>query len=74
MTNLSGPAAGELPTQIEATVEEAGTYTRGNTAGSDYKSVRISGGITVQAPPYVEAGQKIIINTTNGSFVRRSER
>ena len=47
---------------------------RGNTASADYQPVQISGGATVQAPPYVEAGQKIIVNTTDGSFVRRSER
>ncbi|KAK9840356.1 hypothetical protein WJX74_008226 [Apatococcus lobatus] len=65
---------GEVPNQIEVTVEEAGVYTRGNTAGSDYQPVQISGGATVQAPPYVAAGQKIIISTADGSFVRRSER
>ena len=67
-------AAGELPTHVEVTVEQGESYARGNTTGADYRPVQISGGATVQAPPYLEAGQKIVINTTDGSFVRRSER
>ena len=57
---------------ITAEVEEAGAYIKGDTAGSQQlKECILVGGVKVQVPGHVLSGQKVVINTEDGSFVRR---
>lgn len=57
---------------ISAEVLEAGVYVKGDTAGSSHnKECTLVGGAQIDVPGHISTGQKIIVNTEDGSFVRR---
>lgn len=60
-----------LPTQVILTVEEADPVVKGQTAASSYKPARLSNGMRVMVPPYIETGVQVVINTEDSSYVER---
>lgn len=65
-------AAGNMAKNITAEIEEAGAYVKGDTAGSQQlKECTLVGGTVMKVPGHISTGQKIVINTEDGSFVRR---
>lgn len=44
---------------------------RGETAAPSYKRAVVEGGIEVQVPPFVQAGDSVVVDTAERSFVRR---
>lgn len=62
----------ELPAQIEMEVTQVDPATRGDTAsGKVLKEARVASGATVRVPLYLEAGERILIDTRTGEFLRR---
>ena len=69
-----GKALGiKLPVQVTLTVAEADPVLRGGTAAPSYKSAVLENGLKIQVPPFIEAGEKIVVATEDGSYVRRAE-
>lgn len=60
-----------LPIKMEFEVKEAPPSIRGNTANGGGKLAILSNGIKIQVPFFVEAGDKIILNTESGEYVER---
>ena len=46
---------------------------QGGTAAPSYKSAVLENGMKIQVPPFINAGEKIIVATEDGSYVRRAE-
>ena len=63
--------AGELPPTVELRVTEADPYAKGDSATSSYKQCTLEGGARVAVPPFVGAGDSVIVDTRDGTFVRR---
>lgn len=61
-----------LPVQVTLTVAEADPVLRGGTAAPSYKGAVLENGMKIQVPPFIEAGEKIIVATEDGSYVRRA--
>jgi elongation factor P len=61
----------ELPNTIDMEVTEAEAAVRGDTATGVTKKVVTETGLQVQVPSFVGTGDKIRINTSNGSYVTR---
>lgn len=61
----------ELPLTIDMGVVEADPAVRGDTATGVTKRVVTETGLQVQVPAFVEAGDTIRVNTSNGSYVTR---
>ena len=61
----------ELPNTVDMEVVEAQAAVRGDTATGVTKKVITETGLQVQVPSFVETGDKIRINTTNGTYVTR---
>jgi elongation factor P len=61
----------ELPNTVDMEVVEAQAAVRGDTATGVTKKVVTETGLQVQVPAFVGTGDKIRINTTNGSYVTR---
>ena len=61
----------ELPLTIDMGVVEADPAVRGDTATGVTKRVLTETGLQVQVPAFVEAGDTIRVNTSNGSYVTR---
>jgi elongation factor P len=58
---------------VSVTVTEADPVLRGGTAAPSYKSAVLENGMKIQVPPFIEAGERIVVATEDGSYVRRAE-
>jgi elongation factor P len=63
----------KLPVQVTLAVTEADPVMKGGTASPSYKSATLENGLKIQVPPFVDAGERIIVATEDGSYVRRAE-
>jgi elongation factor P len=66
------PIGVALPQHVTLTVSEADPVLRGGTAAPSYKGAVLENGIKTQVPPFIEAGERIIVATDDGSYVRRA--
>jgi len=62
-----------LPDQVTLKVVEADPVVKGQTAASSYKPAVLENGVRVQVPPFVEAGERIVVDTNELTYVRRAE-
>jgi elongation factor P len=46
---------------------------KGQTASSSYKPGKLANGRRVLIPPHMEAGTRIVVNTTDGSYLERAK-
>src|SRR5258707_341466 len=67
------PLSVEMPADVVMQVVEADPVVRGQTASSSYKPGRLENGRRVMIPPHIEAGTRIVVNTTDGSYVERAK-
>ncbi len=63
----------ELPQTVTLDLVEADPVVKGQTASSSYKPAKLSNGVRVMVPPFIEAGIKIVVNTTDGTYVERAK-
>ncbi len=69
----SKPIGIKLPVQVTLTVAEADPVMKGGTAAPSYKTAVLENGIKLQVPPFIGAGEKIIVSTEDGTYVRRAD-
>ena len=67
------PISVQLPLQVVQTIAEADPVVRGQTAASSYKSAKLENGLKVMVPPFIAAGDKIIVATEDSTYVKRAE-
>ncbi len=65
------PISLELPKTIECIVESTDVAIKNQTASSSYKPAILDSGIKVNVPPFIESGEKIIIDTRTLEYVKR---
>src|ERR1700759_5326296 len=61
-----------LPQTVVLTVTEADPVLRGGTASPSYKGTVLENGMKIQVPPFIEPGEKIVVATEDGSYLRRA--
>ncbi len=69
----SKPIGIKLPAQVTLTIAEADPVLKGGTAAPSYKTAVLENGLKIQVPPFIAAGEKIIVSTEDGSYVRRAD-
>ncbi|KAB2338482.1 elongation factor P [Cytobacillus depressus] len=62
----------ELPNTVELEVVETEPGIKGDTASGGSKPAKVETGLIVQVPFFVNEGDKLIINTDEGSYVSRA--
>lgn len=62
----------EVPIKMTLEVKEAPPGIKGNTAQGGVKPVTLETGAIVNTPLFIEAGQKIVVNTSTGEYVERA--
>lgn len=62
-----------LPEQVVLTVSETEAVVKGQTAASSYKPALLDNGVRTSVPPFIKTGDKIIVSTADGSYVKRAE-
>jgi elongation factor P len=67
------PIGVKLPETVVLEVVEADAHIKGQTAASSYKSAMLENGLRIQVPPFVVAGEKVVVSTDEVSYVRRAE-
>ena len=65
------PLSLDLPNQIECVVSETDATIKGQTVSSSYKPAILNNGLSIQVPPFIEAGDEIIIDTRNIEYVKK---
>ena len=65
------PISIELPNNIECTIESTDAAIKNQTASSSYKPALLDCGIKINVPPFIESGEKIIIDTRTLEYVKR---
>ncbi len=65
------PISIELPNNIECIVESTDAAIKNQTASSSYKPAILDCGIKVDVPPFIETGEKIILDTRTLEYVKR---
>ena len=66
------PISVNLPDKVTFEIVEADAVVKGQTASSSYKPAKLSNGQRVQVPPYMAAGEMIVVNTVDGTFAGRA--
>ena len=67
------PIGVALPDQVTLEIVEADPVVKGQTAASSYKPAKLENGVRVMVPPFIEAGEKIVVDTNELTYVRRAE-
>lgn len=62
-----------LPDQVTLKVVEAEPVVKGQTAASSNKPAILENGIRVMVPPFVGAGESIIVDTNELTYIRRAD-
>ena len=67
------PISVELPLQVTCTVAETEPVVKGQTASSSYKPAILDNGVRVMVPPFISAGDKIVVGTAEANYVERAK-
>jgi len=67
------PIGLSLPDQVTLTVAETEPTVKGQTASSSYKPAKADNGVRIMIPPFMGVGERIIVDTTTGEYVRRAD-
>lgn len=60
-----------MPMFVNLEVTQADPWVKGDTSGTDTKPVTVETGYALQVPPFVEAGDRIQIDTRTGDYMTR---
>ncbi len=67
------PVAIELPPRATLEVTETEPTIKSQTAASSYKPALLSNGVRTMVPSFVTAGTRIVVNTSDGSYIERAK-
>ena len=65
------PLTVELPNQVTSTIETTDVALKGQTVSSSYKPAVLDNGINIQVPPFIESGDKIIVDTRTIEYIKK---
>ena len=67
------PISIKLPEHVSEVVTDTEAVIKGQTASSSFKPAILSNGVKVMVPTHIENGMKIIISTSNLTYVERAK-
>ena len=65
------PLTVELPNQVTCTIETTDVALKGQTVSSSYKPATLDNGIDIQVPPFIDSGDKIIVDTRTMEYIKK---
>ena len=65
------PISIELPNQVQCKIETTDVALKGQTVSSSYKPATLDNGLSIQVPPFIEAGDEIIVDTRNLEYIKK---
>ncbi|MDN5926439.1 MAG: elongation factor P [Hyphomicrobiales bacterium] len=67
------PIGISLPDQVTLEITEADPVVKGQTAASSYKPAVLENGVRVLVPPFISAGERIVVDTNEVAYLRRAD-
>jgi elongation factor P len=67
------PLSVTLPQRVTMKIVEADPVVRGQTAASSYKPAILENGVRVMVPPFIPAGESIVVDTGTLEYVERAK-
>lgn len=67
------PIGVRLPENVVLEVVEAEPTLKGQTAASSYKPAKASNGMRIMIPPFMDVGERIVVSTDTGEYLRRAD-
>jgi elongation factor P len=67
------PIGIKLPDQVTLEIVEADPVLKGQTAASSYKSAKLENGVKLMVPPFITAGERVIVDTNDVAYIRRAD-
>jgi elongation factor P len=67
------PIGISLPDQVTLAITEADPVVKGQTAASSYKPAVLENGVRVLVPPFISAGERIVVDTNDITYLRRAD-
>jgi len=65
------PLTVELPNQVTCMIDTTDVALKGQTVSSSYKPATLDNGVNIQVPPFIESGDKIIVDTRTMEYVKK---
>ena len=65
------PISVELPNQVTCKVETTDVALKGQTVSSSYKPAILDNELNIQVPPFIEAGDEIIVDTRSFEYIKK---
>jgi len=65
------PLSIELPNQVHCKIETTDAAIKGQTVSSSYKPATLDNGLNIQVPPFIEAGDEIVVDTRNLEYIKK---
>ncbi len=67
------PLGISLPDQVTLEIVEADPVVKGQTASSSYKPAKLENGLRIMVPPFIGAGERVVVDTNEVTYIRRAE-
>ena len=61
----------DLPTSVELIIKTTDAAIKGQTASSSYKPAILENGINIMVPPFINSGDKIVLDTRNLEYIKK---
>ena len=61
----------ELPNQVKCKIKVTDAALKGQTISSSYKPATLENGLNIQVPPFIESGDKIVVDTRTIEYVKK---
>ena len=61
----------DLPNQVSCTIKTTDVALKGQTVSSSYKPATLDNGVNIQVPPFIEGGDKIIVDTRTMEYIKK---
>ena len=65
------PIAIDLPNQVKCKIETTDAALKGQTVSSSYKPAVLDNGLNIQVPPFIEAGDEVIVDTRTLEYIKK---
>jgi elongation factor P len=67
------PIGISLPDHVTLEITEADPVVKGQTAASSYKPAMLENGVRILVPPFISAGERVIVDTNELTYLRRAD-
>ena len=65
------PISVDLPNQVTCKIKNTDAALKGQTVSSSYKPATLENGVSIQVPPFIEAGDDVIIDTRSLEYIKK---